>query len=87
MSSLIFGQSFIRSAKLLDKNLQSRLRRSLDLLAKEPFSSLLHTKPLTGELKSFYSFRLGRDYRVIFKFLSAETIHLLKVGHRKNIYR
>ena len=87
MPSLIFGQSFVRSAKLLDKNLQTRLRRSMDLLAKEPFSPFLHTKPLTGELKGFYSFRLGRDYRVIFRFLSAETIHLIKVGHRKDIYR
>ncbi|MBI2635515.1 MAG: type II toxin-antitoxin system mRNA interferase toxin, RelE/StbE family [Parcubacteria group bacterium] len=56
-------------------------------LSLNPFHSSLHTKPLTGKLSGFYSFRLSRDYRVIFKIISSEEIYLIRVGHRRDIYR
>ncbi len=47
----------------------------------------LHSKPLVGKLKGFYSFRITRNWRVIFSFLDRETIFLIDVAHRKDIYR
>jgi len=87
MIHLVFGKEFLESAKGLERKLQLRLRGKLNQLQKNPFSASLHTKPLTGPLKGFYSFRLGKDYRVVFRFVSSNTIHLLKVGHRRDIYR
>lgn len=59
----------------------------LDILTKNPFHPLLHTKQLTGTLRKNYSFRITRDWRVIFVFMDIETIKLLRVGHRKDVYR
>ena len=87
MYQLIFGKKFLDSVKILDKTLKPKLKFSLDFLLLNPFYSSLHTKPLTGKLSGFYSFRLSRDYRVIFKIISFEKIYLISIGHRKDVYR
>jgi len=87
MYQLVFGRKFLRSVEKLDSKLKPKLKSSLDLLLKDPFHPLLHTKLLTGELSGSYSFRISRDYRVIFKFLSDNVIQLIDVGDRKDIYR
>ncbi len=49
---------------------------------------LRFAKPLEGEFKGFYRFRIG-EYRVIFSVgKSGKVIILLilKVGHRKDVY-
>ena len=87
MHQLVFGRKFLNSAEKLNDKLKPKLKSSLDILLKDPFHSKLHTKPLTGKLSNNYSFRLGRDHRVIFRFASDDTICLTSVGHRKDIYR
>jgi len=87
MRQLVFGRKFLRSAKNLDKKLGLGLKLSLDVLLDDPFRPTLHTKPLTGGLSKYYSFRFGRNYRVIFRFVSNDIIQLIDVGHRRDIYR
>ena len=87
MRKLVFGNQFLKSAEKLDMKLKTKLKSSLDFLLRNPFHPTLHTKPLTGKLSGYYAFRLGKDYRVMFEFISEETIYLLKVGNRKDIYR
>lgn len=87
MHKLTFGNRFFKSAENLNKKTKPKLKLSLDILAENPFHSKLQTKSLSGKLSGHYSFRLGKDYRVIFKFAYNNTIFLLKVGHRKDIYR
>ncbi|OHA71285.1 MAG: hypothetical protein A3F15_01540 [Candidatus Wildermuthbacteria bacterium RIFCSPHIGHO2_12_FULL_40_12] len=87
MYQLVFGKSFLRTAERLDNKLKPKLKSSLDILLKNPFYPTLHTKHLTGKFSGYHSFRLGRDYRVIFKFVANEEIRLLDVGHRKDIYK
>ena len=87
MYRLIFGEKFLNSVKKLDKTLKPKLKSSLNFLSLNLFHSSLHAKPLTGKLSGFYSFRLSRDYRVIFKIISSEEIYIIKIGHRKDIYR
>ena len=44
-------------------------------------------KPLTGEFAGLFSLRAG-DYRIIYTFdVERNTIHLLAIGHRREIYR
>jgi len=87
MHELIFGGQFLKSAEKLDKRIKPKLKSSLDVLAENPFHLKLQTKSLSGKLSGHYSFRLGKDYRVIFKITSDNTVFLLKVGNRKDIYR
>jgi len=87
MISLIYNKNFLKSAKKLPKNLQEKLAKQLELLQQNPFHSILHSKPLTGPLVGFYSFRITRDWRTIFQFKNPEIIKLIEAGHRKDIYR
>jgi mRNA interferase RelE/StbE len=44
-------------------------------------------KPLKGVLKGLYRYRWG-DFRIIFAIDRAESlIRILRVGHRKSVYR
>jgi len=78
---------FLDAAARLPKRQQAKLGDLLVLLQQNPFDSKLHTKQLRGVLTGFYSFRITRDWRVIFEFADPATIQLLRVAHRKDIYR
>ena len=87
MIKIVYGKLFIKSAKKLPKKLQNKLADLIIIFSDKPYNSLLHTKPLTGKLLGFYSFRINREWRVVFQFNNSSEIQLIKVGHRKDIYR
>lgn len=84
---ILYTKQFIKSSKKLPKSQQEKLAVLLSIIQAQPFSPQLHTKPLTGKLVGFYSFRISREWRVIFQFLDPNTIKLLETAHRKDIYR
>src|SRR3990167_8380347 len=63
------------------------VKKILRASQEKPFHQLLHAKSLTGSLAGFYSFRITRDWRVIFQFVNPQTIKLIEAAHRKDIYR
>ena len=71
----------------LNDKQQAKLARLVVLLRRDPFHPQLHTKSLSGKLADIYSFRVGRDIRILFRFTSSDEIYLIKVGHRKDIYK
>lgn len=87
MIALVFGDGFLRSAEKLPVTQQNKLARLLLLLKENPFHPTLHAKPLSGRFSGLYSFRITRDWRVIFQFVEPRKIKLLDVAHRKDIYR
>jgi len=84
---LVYSDRFLAESGNLPKSVQTKLARLLELLAGDPFHPLLHTKRLSGKLASMYSFRITRDWRVIFTFEPQDKIRLAKIGHRKEIYK
>lgn len=86
MIRIAYHRNFLKSSTRLPKAQQDKLAKLIGLVQENPFHPLLHTKRLTKELAGFLSFRITRDWRVIFQFLDPETIQLLRVGHRKDIY-
>lgn len=87
MVRVIYGVNFLKSARKLDKKLQEKLAKNIEILQRNPFSSTLHTKNLAGKLSGFFSFRITRDWRVVFQFIDPETVRLIEVAHRRDIYR
>ena len=87
MIRIVHSDEFLRSAKRLPKAAREKLTRLLNSLRNNPFHPLLHTKKLGGEFAGLYSFRITRDWRVVFQFMDPDTIRLLRVGNRKDIYR
>ena len=66
---------------------QKLLVTKLEYLTENPFDSRLHTKQLSSPLSGIFSFRITREYRVLFRFIDAHTVFLTAVKHRKDVYR
>lgn len=87
MIEIVYSERFVKSANKLPKLQLNKLAKLLEIFQAQPFYPILHTKPLSGQLTGFYSFRITRDWRVIFRFLSPDKIQLVSIGHRKDIYK
>lgn len=83
MYELIYSPNALKALEHLEKNVQERIISALERLRIRPESCDI--KRLVGMLG--YRFRVG-DYRVIFDIDKNELkILVLKIGHRKNIYK
>jgi mRNA-degrading endonuclease RelE of RelBE toxin-antitoxin system len=87
MISIEYHAHFIKSARKLPKVQKKKLSECLTHLQINPYSPQLHTKHLSTPLTGLLSFRITREWRVIFRFLNEDTILLVEVAHRKDIYR
>ena len=84
---IVYSRDFVKAAGSKPKPIQQKLAVLLVILERNPFDEKLHAKPLVGKLKGFYSFRVTRDWRVIFNFVNSSAIFLVDIAHRKDIYR
>ncbi|MEM3726255.1 MAG: type II toxin-antitoxin system RelE/ParE family toxin [Candidatus Bathyarchaeia archaeon] len=75
-----FTPRFLKNIKALDREIQVRIIREINMLKTNPYIG----KPLRGEWKGVYSLRIG-DYRVLYQIKKNE-VFLLVVGHRKRVY-
>ena len=81
MYNLIFEKSAIETLNKLEPQIKERIWNKLQQCKGDPFRFLEHLEEIYG-----FKLRVG-DYRVIVDVdNSANTIKVLKVGHRKNIY-
>jgi mRNA interferase RelE/StbE len=63
-------------AKRIVKKVESHLAQNPQMLG----------LAMRGDFSGFYRYRIG-DYRVIYEIAVSEiTIHVIKVGHRKDVY-
>jgi mRNA interferase RelE/StbE len=70
--------------KKLPKEVQARLKHRIDILAENPFPR--GVKKLSVE-EDLYRLRIG-DYRIVYQVQGkALFILILKLGHRKDVYR
>jgi len=79
-----FSPKAERQFKTLPKEIQIRLKHRIDTLAVNPFPR--GVKRLSAE-EDLYRIRTG-DYRMIYQVQGkALLILILKLGHRKDVYR
>ena len=82
MYNIEFDKKAADFFKKLDKSLQNRIGKKIELLKNNPHLGI----PLVGNLSGFYKLRVG-DYRIVYKIKNEQLIILiLDIGHRKNIY-
>lgn len=86
MYKVTFTKTFVSHFKKLPRSVQIKADSLASFLAVDFRDTRLHTKKLHGN-NDWFSFRVGRDYRVVFMFEDGETIKLLDVRHRKDIYK
>jgi mRNA interferase RelE/StbE len=74
-----------RALKDIDKieiNSQNKLINKIKILVENPYT---HSKKLSSPVIGMYRLKVG-DFRVIFD-IDEDNIVVLRVGHRKDIYR
>ena len=80
--SLVYTQRAERDIKKLESNTKERIGKTLLRYSEEP---LRFAEKLSDPMLGGYRFRIG-DYRVIFDIEGNEIV-VLRVGHRREIYR
>ncbi len=81
---ITYKSSLEKDLRKIDK---PQVIRILDKIENEFAKNPGKDKELTGEFKGLYSYRIG-DYRVVYTILQKrETILILRIGHRKEIYK
>ena len=80
--SIAFKSSVEHDLKRLDRPVARRLLDQLErVLADDPDAG----EPLRGEFRGLYKYRVG-DYRVVYT-KTADGVLVLRIGHRKDVYR
>lgn len=82
MYRVVFTQRALKDWDNIDKATQDRIATKLKEYAKEP---LRYARKLMHPKIGTYRFKIG-DYRVVFD-IDDENIVILRIGHRKSIYR
>jgi mRNA interferase RelE/StbE len=81
MYSIIFEKKALDFLNKLERDLKERIWNKLQQCKEDPFRFLEHLEEIDG-----FKLRVG-DYRLIIDVdPQTKTLHVLKAGHRKNIY-
>jgi len=67
--------------------IQRKAERQEARFRENPFYPSLHTEKLVPKQRAIWSFRIDRQYRIIFRFLTKNRVVLLAVGPHHRIYR
>lgn len=77
------AESVLERIARREPELYKRVAQVLDDLKRDPFQG----KPLKGQLKGRYSYRVGA-YRIIYTvFRNQLLVVVIDIGHRRDIYR
>ncbi|MDD5731344.1 MAG: type II toxin-antitoxin system YoeB family toxin [Patescibacteria group bacterium] len=82
-----YHKKFVKEFQKLPKEIQEKAVLLENIFCANPYHPELKTKKLQGKLQLFYSFRITRDYRIIFEFIDPATTLFLAAKHRKDIYK
>ena len=87
MYKIEFLAEALKEFKAFDKPVQKRIKEKLELLASDPEALRSNIKPLKGEFKNKYRLKVG-SYRVIYQKEDERLLILIvRIGHRKEVYR
>ena len=82
MYKILFTHTALKDLQNINKSTQKRIAAKLKEYSTAPFK---YSKKLINSNLGSYRFRIG-DYRVIFD-IEENSIVILRIGHRKNIYK
>ncbi len=80
--TLVYTARAVRDIETLDALVKKRMAAKIVQLREQP---LRKAKKLIHSKLGFYRYRIG-DYRIVFD-LDGKDIVILRVGHRREIYR
>jgi mRNA-degrading endonuclease YafQ of YafQ-DinJ toxin-antitoxin module len=89
--TLIFTESYLKRAKRFARRhpeLKALYRKTLSLLAHNPYHPSLRLHPLKGKLAMLHSVSINISYRITLELLIVEKeIILINVGSHDDVYQ
>ena len=82
MRDILLTRRALKDLNNIEKGIQNRILTKLREYEGEPFK---YGRKLTSPKIGTYRFRIG-DYRIIFD-IDGENIVILRIGHRKDVYK
>ncbi len=82
--TIFYTEIFSKTLGHLPVGIKRIFTKQQALFVKNWRDARLHTKKLSG--MDLFSFRVTRNYRVLFKFSERNSVFFVSIGHRKNIY-
>lgn len=82
--TIFYTEIFSKTLGRLPAGIKRIFIKQQALFVKNWRDARLHTKKLSG--MDLFSFRVTRNYRVLFKFSERDSVFFVSIGHRKNIY-
>jgi len=70
----------------LPRKIQLKADRKTELFLGNPFNRTLRTEKLHPKKHDVWSFRVDRDYRIVFKFTGPGKVEFRYIGHHNCIY-
>jgi len=80
---ITFKKSVSKDLKKIDKNIAIEI---LDKINNELSQHANDYPVLKGKFEGLRKFRVG-DYRIVFSIIETETVLVLRIAHRKEVYR
>ena len=86
MYQIVVADQFRRRYEKLPAAIQKKILKQEKLLSENPFQPSLHTEKLQPKNKEYWSVRVDKRYRILFRFLSGTEIVLITVGTHDWLY-
>lgn len=87
MTEILYTPEFERRYHELPLAIQKKAEKREAIFRKNPFHSSLKTEKLEPRKKEYWSFRIDREYRILFRFDDSKRIIFISCGHHNWIYR
>ena len=87
MFTLIATDTFQEAYRRLPQSIRKKLDKQEAIFIANPFHPSLHTEKLVPKRLEYWSFRIDRKYRILFRFGSDRTIYLITAGTHDSVYR
>jgi mRNA-degrading endonuclease RelE of RelBE toxin-antitoxin system len=87
MTEIYYTEEFLRRYRELPPPVQWKAEAREQLFRENPFHPSLKTEKLQPLEKEYWSLRVDRNYRIIFRFGEANKVYFVTCGHHNWIYR
>lgn len=74
------SSKFRKSYKKLPKNVKEKATEKEQIFRSNPFDTRLDTHKLHGKYREFWSFTVVNQYRIMFAFISSDTVDFVNIG-------
>lgn len=83
---IFYTEEFRQRYQELPIAIKKKAERKAALFREYPFSPTLQTEKLSPKQLEVWSFRIDREYRIIFRFRDAQSAYFLTCGHHNWVY-